>query len=306
MNWLKSGPELKMPDLKVPDFLVDLYWDLRDRHLLPLVVLGIVAVIAVPFLLGGSKHEVAGPTSLGPPPSPEPAASKLTVVEAKPGLRDYRKRLRDDKPSNPFAPPGASSSAAGASDCGCEAGSVSPTTSTSTVTSTSTSTSTTVTRTSSDGTKTEVTTEGEGSPETGGAGSAGHLTLFTFAVDIKFTKTTTDADGAKKQEAPVVRQRVIPPAPLLSEKTPFVAYMGITATSRQPYFLVSESVTGLFGDGKCVAGIARCELLELEPGIPETFVIGDGRTRYKLNVLKVEPISTGETKIGGAAQNFSK
>jgi len=37
MKRLKGGPELKMPELKMPPFLVDLYLDLRDRRLLPLV-----------------------------------------------------------------------------------------------------------------------------------------------------------------------------------------------------------------------------------------------------------------------------
>ena len=55
MKRLKAGPELKMPDLKMPQFLVDLYWDLRDRRLLPLVGLVLVAIVAVPFLLGGSN-----------------------------------------------------------------------------------------------------------------------------------------------------------------------------------------------------------------------------------------------------------
>ena len=46
-----------MPELKVPDFLRDLYYDLRDRRLLPLVALVIVAIVAVPFLLGGGSKE---------------------------------------------------------------------------------------------------------------------------------------------------------------------------------------------------------------------------------------------------------
>jgi hypothetical protein len=305
VNWLKQGPELKMPDLKVPEPLVDLYWDLRDRHLLPLVVLAIVAIIAVPFLIGGGSKQAPAPhpARVGPAPSPEAPGAKLAVVEAKPGLRDYRKRLHRDKPTDPFKQRYTSPVLKGTK---LGAGSTTPSKSSSTTSGGGSTTTVTQTKHTNGTTTTEVTTKSEGGPETGGAGSGGQLTLFTFAVDIRITKTTTDAKGDKKQEAPVVRHRVIPPAPLPSEKTPFVAYMGITATTRQPYFLISESVTGVFGDGKCIAGIARCELLELEPEIPETFVIGDGHTRYKINVLKVEPVTTGKTKFRGAAQNFSK
>ncbi len=59
----RVGPELKMPDLKnakVPPFLSDLYYDLHDRRLLPLVGLVLVAIVAVPFLLGGGSDMEEG------------------------------------------------------------------------------------------------------------------------------------------------------------------------------------------------------------------------------------------------------
>src|SRR5262249_54010042 len=87
MNMLKKGPELKKPDVKVPDFLLDIYYDLRERHLLPLVALLIVAIVAVPFLLGGSSESdseeaegaIATPSSVIP-------SSKLVVAKSAPGL----------------------------------------------------------------------------------------------------------------------------------------------------------------------------------------------------------------------------
>ena len=35
MNWMKKGPDLKLSELKIPDFAYDLYYDLKERHLLP-------------------------------------------------------------------------------------------------------------------------------------------------------------------------------------------------------------------------------------------------------------------------------
>src|SRR5690348_17323257 len=107
---MKKGPELKMPDfksMKVPQPLVDLYWDLRDRHLLPVVGLVLVAIVAVPFLLSESNEEAPAPVvPSGGAPSPEPIAgasgSRLTVVQSEPGLRAYKKRLKDDSPTDPF------------------------------------------------------------------------------------------------------------------------------------------------------------------------------------------------------------
>jgi hypothetical protein len=56
MNFLKKGPELKKPNLNVPPVLGDLYYDFRERRLLPILALAVVAVIAVPFLLGGDSQ----------------------------------------------------------------------------------------------------------------------------------------------------------------------------------------------------------------------------------------------------------
>jgi len=288
MKRLKGGPELKMPELKVPDFLVDLYWDLRDRRLLPLVALVVVAIVAVPFLLGGGSKQAPPPAPLAgasAAPSPEPIGSKLTVVEAKPGLRDYRKRLRHDSPTDPFKQRFTSPDLKGAKLGGGEGSSSSTST-------TSTSTTKVTKTTSSDGSSsTEVTTETNGESGSG-------ITLFAFAIDVEITKTTSSPSGSdpaekKDQEQPQVKHEVLPPAPLPGEKAPVITYMGISPTTKMPFFLVSEGVSGVFGEGKCISGLGTCELIELEPGMPETFVFGPGNTRYKINVLKVKPVVTG-------------
>lgn len=293
MKRLKAGPELKMPDLKVPDFLVDLYWDLRDRRLLPLVALAIVAIVAVPFLLGGSEKEeegasaVAGASSV---PSPEPAGAKLTVVEAKPGLRDYRKRLREH-PTDPFVQRYTSPQLAGTKLGGGGEGSTSPT---STVTKTSSSSTTKVTKTEkSDGTTTtEVVSETGSGASPGGAGS-GEMTLFSFAVDLKIVRTETKPDGSKESSDPEIRRRVLPPAPLPSEKEQAVTYMGISPKTQQPLFLISDAVSSLFGEAHCLSGAETCQLIEVAPGLPMTYVYGPSSTRFKITVLKVEPVAAG-------------
>lgn len=288
MKRLKAGPELKMPNLKVPDFLVDLYWDLRDRHLLPLLALLIVAIVAVPFLLGGGSKQTPPPASplagASVAPSPEPVGAKLTVVEAKPGLRDYRKRLRHDSPTDPFVQRFTSPDLKGAKLAGGSE-------SISSTSTTSTSTTEVTKSTSSDGSS---TTETNGEPgSTGGPG----ITLFAFAIDVKISKATgsssSDSAEGKDQSQPQVKHEVLPPAALPGEKAPVVTYMGISPTTKMPFFLVSEGVSGVFGEGKCISGLGTCQLIELEPGMPETFVYGPGDARYKINVLKVKPVVTG-------------
>lgn len=278
MKGLKKGPDLKMPELKVPPFLVDLYWDLRDRRLLPLVALGVVAIVAVPFLLGGDSKKQS-PPPIAPVRGLESQASnaaKLTVVEAKPGLRDYRKRLRDRSPTDPFKQRYTSPVLAGTKlGNGEEEG---ESTSTSTTTSNST------------------TTTSNGTTTTGSPGGTTQLTQYATAVDVKITVTRTLPDGSKEKSKPTLHQRVLPSAALPSEKTQAVVYMGPSPKTKQPGLLISDGVTSIFGEGKCLLGEQTCQLLEVEPGMPETFVFGPDSTRYKIVVLNPRPVVVGTYK----------
>jgi hypothetical protein len=293
MKKLKKGPELKLSELKVPAPIADLYYDLRDRRLLPLVVLAIVAIVAVPFLLGGGAEK--------PPPRPpasgslgaaEAGSSTLTVVKAQPGLRSYRRRLRARTATDPFlqrytAPDLTGTKLGGGEESEASGGSGS-----------TTETTTTTTKNSS-GTTIETTTETGG--KTGGAPSAGGeggkapaLTVFLFAADIQYSHTEEKADGSTEMSAPTKREKVRPYTPLPGEKVPVVTYLGVGAGAKTALLMISRDVTAVFGDGKCVSGTDTCELLEVETGLPETFEYGPSHARYKINVLRIVPVATGK------------
>lgn len=275
MKRLKKGPELKLSELKVPPFLSDLYWDLRDRRLLPLVALVVVAIVAVPFLLGGKSDQggSTGAASVAPPPAATGSGgARLVAVEAKPGLRNYHKRLGHRSPTDPFKQRYTGPQLAG-SELGGEPSSTSSTASSS---GESTTTITTTTETS------------------GGAAPSGELHYYTMAADIKVVRSETKADGSVVHDEPVVHHRVLPPAPVPGEKETAVVYMGV-ARNHKPLLLVSDAVKGVFGDGVCLAGSTVCQLLELEKGVPETFVYGeDGRVRFKITILKIELVDAGK------------
>jgi hypothetical protein len=327
---LKAGPELKMPDLKMPQFLVDLYWDLRDRRLLPLLGLVLMAIVAVPFLLGGSSDQPAAPAapSTGAP-SPEPAAgasgARLTVVQAQPGLRDYHKRLGDDSPTNPFKQRFTGPVLKGTKLGG--GGEASTSTSTSTVTTTtggggggssSTSPSTVTTTTgggsgSSGGGEAAPGSSSPGSPpETlpggGQAPNPGELVYYSNAIDVQITRTATKENGEKETSGPTVHKRVLPYSALPSEKVPVVVYLGPNPNTHLPMLLVSEAVTSIFGETKCLSGDETCQLLEVETGLPVNFTYGPNLDRYKINVLKIYRVVVDRTKAGRRArsQYFSK
>lgn len=109
----------------MPKFVSDLYADLRDRHLLPLVALLIVAIIAAPILLSG-KGEEEEPAAIAPASvEGETKDAGLTVVPAEDGLRDYKKRLGHRAALNPFRRPPESESkgSEGSSSSASEGGS---------------------------------------------------------------------------------------------------------------------------------------------------------------------------------------
>lgn len=283
MKRLKKGPELKLPELKVPPVLRDLYGDLRDRRLLPLLALILVAIIAVPFLLSESPPETPPPLSTGSAgPSEAAQASSLTVVEAHPGLRDYRRRLRGRAPTDPFH-----QRFSGPMLKGAKLQSV-----TETGESSSESTSSTG---ESGGSVAEIIEGGSGggsepaSPGGTNPAPAGPPTqAFTFAMKVQISHTEEQEDGSQKMGEPVVREGVRPLTPLPGEKAPVVTYLGANLETGKAIFMISKDVTAAFGDAKCISGTDSCELMEIEKGFPETFEYGPNKVRYKFNVIKLD------------------
>jgi hypothetical protein len=292
----RIGPELKKPnlksiDVKVPAVARDLYQDLRDRRLLPLVALLLVGIVAAPILLSGSDS--SAPEA---PIAPERGAStsavasdaSLTVVKAAPGLREPSKRLARLRVKDPFRQHYTNAPVTG------EASPV-ETASPSTVTSETSTTEVVAEETVEAPAETGDSPAGDGSKSNGSAPSKDHLVFYAFAVDVKIVRTETRPNGSKETEQLSTRERVLPATSLPGDKQQVVTYMGISPKTKKPLFLVSTDVSAVFGDAQCITGSDSCQLLELEEGIPETFVYGENNTRYKLTVLKVEPVPTGHS-----------
>jgi hypothetical protein len=275
-----KGPELKMPELRVPRFLVDLFYDLHDRRLLPLVALALVAIVAVPVLLGGDSEEIAPPPlgSAAISSAPGTGAAQLTVVESAPGLRDYRKRLSGRTPTNPFKQRYTAPVLKGAK--------LNPQTTTSSTSTTTGEEITTTTTTTAD----VGPSPGPSSQGGTGQGNEPGLVFFSFAIDVKIVRLEDGRAGD-----PSLRRRVMPTTPLPGEKAPVVTYMGAKAKEGKALLMVSNKVKSVFGDGKCLSGTDTCQLLEVETGFPQTFVYGPNDIRYRINVLKIEPVITGRS-----------
>lgn len=296
MNWLKKGPELKLPKLrkpslkgsgskavgiKPPAFLTDLYYDLRDRRLLPVIALVLVAIAAVPILLGDSEPVEPPPAAVnGGDEGTATASASLAVVEAKPGLRDYRKRLGNRTATDPFKqrytglPPSAQVE----------------TESTST---TSSSTGTTV-EVEGGGGVTE-TAPGESAPPGGSdggtapnSGSSGDdRRFYAYRPTIRFgsagegeLKTYEDLEVGK----------------LLPQQKPLMFFVGASENGNRIAFNVSREVTWVRGPGQCVSSREECSLLFLRAGqAVDIMTTMPGRT-FRLHVVKIEFVEVDRPK----------
>ncbi len=298
-----KGPELKLPELKVPSPLRDLYLDLKDRRLLPLVGLILVAIVATPFLLGGGGDELPEPAP-APSAGGSPQEASLTVVPAEPGLREPSKRLAGRPSKNPFkphytapvlnpgsAPVGEPSSGGSGSSAPVESGSGGG-------------------GSAAGGSTPPAPAPGPAPSESGGSGgshsggSGGHSTesevpkggaLYTLAVTVQVTRIETKPDGSRDKKGPTVYKEVLAPAPLPGKKTPVITYLGMGSKHHEPMFLVSNEVSSIFGEANCVSGTGSCQLLVLEEGFPVTFVYGDNDVRYKINLLEAKPVLNGHS-----------
>jgi hypothetical protein len=278
----RLGPELKRPELKVPPVLTDLFEDLRDRRLLPLVVLLVVAIVAVPFLLKQDAEEVAGPVSGGPEATP---ASQLTVVQATPGLRDYRKRLRARSATNPFKQRFSSpvlkgaqlNEPAEASEGGSSSGSASLDGGS-----------------SSGGTDTSEPTDEAPSNSPGKP----QVTVVAWSVDVVIKRSggaTEEARKKSEQAETFEKEGVLPQTPLPSAKAPVVTYLGParegTGVAGKALFLVSRDVVSVFGDVYCAEGEEVCQLIEVTPGASVTFVYGQSEVMYTIAVRSINQVT---------------
>lgn len=279
MNFLKRGPELKLSEIKVPSLLQDVYYDLKDRHLLPVAIVLIVAIVAVPIVLSqsGSEATEAGETGgAGAAASTATAAPGELVSKSAPGLRDYRRRLDRLRAKDPFVQQYPEQVGEG----GTGEGGAEPSTETSSGSSSSEETPSAAPTSPS----TETEAPGEPNPE--------RLTYYSYAIDVRVSAGGSAGGGSKGGDEPSVRRNLPELTMLPSRETPALVYMGSTKDGKKALMLVSSDVKALFGDAKCVLGSESCELLALEPGLPETIVYGNAGKTYKVELIQIHLVKT--------------
>jgi hypothetical protein len=291
------------PRLETPQFLDDLYRDLRDRRLLPVVILLLVAIVAVPVALSASSDPPpAVDAAAGIVPADTPEAQAAVLAE-NPGLRNYKERLDELKAKNPFhqlfesgrlgLPAGAAPSSG--SGGGGGASSAPPTTGAPTATGAPTTAGGDTggsfsTDTPSD---TAPTTPVE-TPDQGG-GSGGGTQFLAFRIDVFY-----GPEGQVKKQSNIKALDVLNPVGL---------FVGVGEDSKRAVFMLSTDVVGVPGEGQCAPSPDRCEFLGLKEGEAVDILYQPAGSPapaiYKLRLeqimlvpLKNDPASSGEKASG--------
>lgn len=259
---------------KMQKFASDVVYDMRSRNLLPLAVLLVVAILATPFLVGGSGSDpVATPSSSIPAAAAaKPAPEAMSAVVAyEPGLRDYKRRLAELNPSNPFRQQFAAQADAASEALGEGAGFEVSTVDTST----------------GGGSGSSVPSGGSGGGGSGGGGNGGGDKPKAPEAKTKTKYVSYETDVMVGESAGVLerRDRIPMYSYMPSDLVPALSYMGIAGNGAQAVFLVSQDVTDIGGDGTCFPDASNCQLLGLNAGQFADLIYGG--TSYRIQVVRI-------------------
>jgi hypothetical protein len=265
---------------------------LLQRKLLPLAILLLAAIVAIPFFLSKDPEPLAAA-----PAAPVAAAGSSEDSIAKPvvskvdanATAERRRVLGYEK--NPFEP--AAAPKAEKSDEEPAPVAVAPT----------------------GGANTEKPAESGGAPAPSGGSSAP-------ASPVAPAAPTTPAEPQEKQEMYSVTVRfgdsesdsldttVLPRLkPLPSASDPVLVYLGPGDGGKTAVFVLDESLEPQ-GDGVCRPSPANCETLHMRAG-ETTFLDvlddeGEVTAQYQLDVVKIKTRKASPTKIGAARARASK
>jgi hypothetical protein len=257
-----------MKSWKLQKFFGDLVYDLRNRGLLPVVVLLLVALVAIPVVItrgGSSSAPIADTAALQEAVASAPEAQSA-VVAYEPGLRKYQDRLDKLSPKDPFEQQFSAAVQAATELSG------------------------TVSGDGASGTTTSTDVSGDaGSTDTSG-GSTSKKKKKKKKAGTAYVSYQSDVMVGEAGAPLQSLTNVAPLTPLPSETAPVLIYLGPNAGGQYGLFLVSNKVSQLSGPGICVPAPDDCALLALSPGQTEDLVYdADGKT-YQIQLVRLRRV----------------
>jgi hypothetical protein len=261
--------------------LLDAWADLRQKRLVPVAAILVVALIAVPLLLIQPAEE---------PPAPAPAAASASSKQLEPIGSDALVKPAEGSISDgsaldrflskdPFKP---------VESLEDEAGVVAETT---------------------DGSGAETADSGGG--DTGGGGDSGGTTdggsgggapestepdkpapkKYTYVLDVTFTV------GEKSRSIRSLERLELLP----SDSEPLLVFLGVTSSGNEAAFIVDSSLTPSGDEGRCKPSPTDCGFVYLEAGEEHSFIDPQGRP-YKLRIDQIRKVSVKSLASAAAAR----
>jgi hypothetical protein len=253
-----------MKPWKIQKFFGDVIYDLRQRNLLLVGIMLVVAIVAVPVLISASGPAASpGPVGLTANASanthPE---GESAVLAYQPGVRNFKQRLRDLSSKDPFKQQFATAATAPALDQG--------------------------TSTSTSGSSSSTTLPFSGSGSTGGNGSGKTKGKTKVKTEVQTYVYETDV-LVGESGGTLTRLNQIPQFQFLpGPDKPVLVYLGTTSGGTQALFLVSTGVSSVGGQGTCFPTADKCQLLGLNPGqSADMAYTPDGKT-YHVQVAQIK------------------
>lgn len=285
-----------MKTVRTPRFLENLYRDMRDRRLLFPALALLVALIAVPVLLKSS-------TTTPPPPVASVAAAdgghqtaaEPAVVTEEAGITDYHKRLEWLQSKNPFRsrlPVESTATQQGASSTGGTSSDTGLGTSTATTAGTTSSSSVTSIGSTSSTTSSGSTSSGGTNSNSGGSQNTPKPGWYAFRVSVAVGRA-----GDLTERNSVQRLQFLP-----GDKRPIVAFVGVSEDGKRAIFMVSDRVSSVRGEGKCIPRRGECDFLELKPGDKASLRYepeGNRTYNLKLREIKLVPVGRIHATVSG-------
>jgi hypothetical protein len=260
-----------MKSWKLQKFFGDLVYDLRNRGLLPVVVLLLVALVAIPVVItrgGSSSAPIADTAALQEAVASAPEAQSA-VVAYEPGLRKYQDRLDKLSPKDPFEQQFSAAVQAATELSGTVSGETAPGETPSGGESTGT-----VEPTSGSDPSTKKKKKKKKKKST--------TKYYSYQTDVMVGEA-----GASLQPL----TNVAPLTPLPSETAPVLIYLGTNTSGQFALFLVSNEVSQASGPGVCIPKPEDCALIALSQGQTEDLAYVDGKT-YRIQVTRLEQVVT--------------
>jgi hypothetical protein len=262
-------------------FLRTLYADLRERQILPAVILLAVLAVAIPIAASKllSSYTAAAVPTLPPlqvklPKGVAPPAKELVALDTPPPVKSI---TRSGNEPNPFREGGAASTAASSSGT-----SPTQTTTPKTTTPKTTTPKTTAPRTTTTPKTTTPKTTATPKPSTSkqttspGSGSSGKTSTPTAKATPATGPATLKSDQAytvnidtKDATGTHALSNVVRLAPLPAAETPEVIYLGVLSGGKKAAFLFTNTVQVSSGPGSaitCLPSTSDCQIVELSPG----------------------------------------